>query len=154
MDYKVRIVHEPARNLAVMTFHSTVAQLPEQMGRAFREVTDYLHRHGAPPAGPAVAYYEMVEDGFLVAAGFTVPRELPAEGDVVPLQLPDVEVATTTHLGAYDRLSEAYDALKQGAAAQGREVEETGGMWEEYWSGPETPAEEARTEVFWPLRPE
>jgi hypothetical protein len=26
-------------------------------------------------------------------------------------------------------------------------------MWEEFWSGPETPEEQARTEVYWPLSP-
>jgi effector-binding domain-containing protein len=153
MDYQVRIVHEPARKLAVKTFHGTPADVGEKIGAAFRDVAEFLVKRGAPPAGPAVAYYEMVEDGFLVAAGFTVPRELPAEDDVVPLKLPDAEVATTTHVGPYEKLPEAYEALKRGAAEQAREVEASGGMWEEYWSGPEVPSDETRTEVFWPLKP-
>ena len=70
-----------------------------------------------------------------------------------PFQLPECEVATTVHLGPYDQLGQAYDALKEGAAAQGRKVEEAGIMWEEYWTGPEAPPEETRTVVFWPVVP-
>ena len=88
-----------------------------------------------------------------MASGFVVPGPFEGEGEVVHLQLPETDVATTTHLGPYDSLGEAYDALRRQARTLGREVDEDGPMWEEYWTGPETPPEQTRTVVCWPVKP-
>ena len=155
MEYDVRLVHEPSRELAVTTFEAADAgAVAGLIGKAFATVAEFLVQRGAPPAGPAVAYYESAPDGsFLVAAGFTVPRELQYSGDVMPFRLPGGEVATTTHVGSYADLPRAYDALRRAAGEHGRTLEESGGMWEEYWSGSDVPQDEARTDVFWPLKP-
>lgn len=151
MDYEVRIVREPERNLVVTAFDAAVEEIDGRLGPAAKEVTEFLVRMGAPPYGPTVAYYERGPGGLVVGVGFTVPRELPPEGSIMPLRLPGGDVVTTTHLGGYDTLPEAYRALKQVAASHGRQVNETGGNWEEHWGGPESPSEQRRIEVFWPL---
>jgi effector-binding domain-containing protein len=155
MTYDVSMSTEKGRHLAVTRFDArpAVDDMGQKSAAAFGTVAGYLARIGVPVAGPAVSVYEMEGDLFHVAAGFVVegPFE-PGEG-VEPLQMPEREVMTTTHVGPYDELGKAYDALKQAARAQGREVEETGLMWEEYWSGPEAPPEETRTVVFWPVKP-
>lgn len=153
MDYEVRIVREPERNLVVTAFDATVEEIDSRIGPASKEVTEFLTRQGAPPYGPTVAYYERGSGGLIVGIGFTVPRELAGEGSIMPLKLPGGDVVTTTHVGGYDTLPEAYLALKKEAAAHGREVNETGGNWEEHWGGPESPTEQRRIEVFWPLKP-
>lgn len=153
MEYDVRIVHEPSRNLVVRVLHTTADEVGPRIRPALEQVREYLVRRGAPPAGPAVAYAERVRDGVIVAVGFTVPRDLDGDGDVMPFQLPDTDVVTTTHIGSYQDLPYAYDALKRGAAAHGREVDEVGGMWEEDWTGQDAFPEQPRIEVFWPLKP-
>jgi len=62
------------------------------------------------------------------------------------------EVATTTHLGSYEKVSEAYDAIAAAVALQGLALDETT-MWEEYWSPPGTPDEQTKTVVYCPLKP-
>ena len=62
--------------------------------------------------------------------------------------MPECDIATTTHVGPYERLGEAcMTRCVRAARAQGREVDESAPMWEEYLDGPETPPERTRTVV-------
>lgn len=151
--YDVTIARETGRHLAVVRYDARPEDIPRKAGEAFGTVAAYLARIGVAVTGPAVSCYDMDGDVFHVASGFVVSGPFEAGEGVELYQLPDGEVATTTHVGPYDELGKAYDALKQAARAQGREVEDAGLMWEEYWSGPEAPPEETRTVVFWPVRP-
>lgn len=152
MDYQLQIIEEPGRNLAVTRFKAEISQIGEQMGAAFAVVTAYVAVHEVEVIGPAIAYYDMEPDGFTVAAGFVVAEPIAGDGTVVPLSLPVTEVATTTHVGSYEDLPKAYDALKRGVHDLGREPDDAA-MWEEYWSPPDAPPEETRTIIFWPLKP-
>ena len=152
MDYQLQIIQEPGRNLAVTRFKAEISQIGEQMGAAFGAVMAYLGEHGVEVTGPAIAYYDMEPDGFTVSAGFVVTEQISGDGTVAPLRLPVTEVATTTHVGSYEDLPKAYDALKRGVRDLGREADDAA-MWEEYWSPPEAPPEETRTIIFWPLKP-
>jgi effector-binding domain-containing protein len=151
MDYQVRIVHRPAQQVAVVRFHTTLAELGTRMAAGFADVMASLSRHDTQPTGPALAYYEKEADGFAVAVGFPVAAELPEDGPVGTMRLPEADVATTTHVGRYEDLPHAYAALEQQAAAEGRKLDQKSGMWEEYWSPPGTPEDQTRTEVFWPV---
>lgn len=152
MGYDVQIAHESGRHLAVTRFTTEISRIGEKIGPAFQTVAGYLAEQGIAAAGPAVAYYETGPDEFKVAAGFFVAEPIVGGGAVQPFRLPDTDVATTTHMGAYEDLVSAYDAVKSGALDQGREVDEST-MWEEYWTGPEVPAEQIKTVVYWPLKP-
>jgi effector-binding domain-containing protein len=52
--------------------------------------------------------------------GVQVLRPFTDEGEVVCTQTPAGEVAMTTHVGSYDKLSAAYDAIHSWRAATGR----------------------------------
>ena len=84
-----------------------------------------------------------VEVGVLVSAPFQ------AEGRVIPSALPAGEVATATHRGDYAKLGVTHDAVRDYAAAHGREL--AGPCWEIYGHARPDPSE-AKTEVFWLLR--
>jgi effector-binding domain-containing protein len=154
MAYDVQLVIAPERHLAVAEFDATEAEMPQKIGAAFGAVAEYLGRNGMEMSGPAVARFTITDEGFDVSAGFEVASEIEGDGYVVPLDLPAGEVATVTHLGSYETLEAAYDALRAAVEGLGRELDDAAPMWEEYRSPPETPPEETKTVVFWPLKPE
>jgi effector-binding domain-containing protein len=151
MGYDVTIEQEQGRHLAVQRFDARPEEISARMGAAFGAVMGRLRALGLSATGPAVSCYEMEGEAFHIAAGFVVAGPFEAGGGVEPLQLPVREVATAMHVGPYEELGRAYDALREGAAAQGRAVDESSMMWEEYLDGPQTPPEQTRTLVHWPL---
>lgn len=156
MPYTVDIVEVPRRTLAVMRFHvrqSEMDSMGERMGAAFGAVAEYLARFDVHPEAPAVAFYEQTPDGFDVSAGFPVHGSIRPGHGIRTLELPQCEAAHTTHLGPYDQLPNAYAALQAGLAERGRVQPGGAAMWEEYWTGPEAPPEEWRTEIYAPLAP-
>ncbi|MFC6285945.1 GyrI-like domain-containing protein [Nocardioides sp. GCM10027113] len=146
----MEFTQEPVRHLAVAQFEADLPRMGEQMGQAFGRVAGFLERTGVRPLGPAVGHYDVRPDGMTVSAGFVVEQAIEGDGTVVPLDLPAHEAATGVHIGSYDDLPAAYDALHVAAEARGRHLDETL-MWEEYLTGPDRPPEEMRTIVHWPL---
>jgi effector-binding domain-containing protein len=156
MQHRVDIITVPARSFAAVRSSVTdVTDIERVMMSSFGTVEAAAARAGRTIAGPAVALYTQTPEGFEVDAGFPLAGEgVPDDDDaVVAVDLPGAEVMTTSHLGAYDTLPEAYEALRAGAVALGRELDEGAPMWEEYVSPPSAPPENTRTNVFWPVKP-
>lgn len=152
MDYEIRVEQLAQRDVAAVKLRGKAADLPVQLPAAFGAVVAYLQRQGISPRGPAVAIYDQRGgDQLEVAAGFYVPSRIEGDGHVVPAVIPACSAAVTTHVGSYDELARAYAAMRSWMQREGREPADTT-MWEEYSSGPETPSEQARTDVYWPLR--
>ena len=62
--------------------------------------------------------------------GVQVIRPFEGEGEVICTETPAGEVAMTTHVGSYDKLAAAYDAIHSWRAATGRAF--SGRSWEIY----------------------
>ena len=151
MPYDVRIEEAQARQTAVVTARLPMAQVPEWMSGAFREVFAVLGRQGVGPAGPPFAWYTMAPEAFEIEAGVPALRAIMAEGRVTPGSLPGGPVAVTTHLGPYDRLGDAVEAATRWAQVRGIDI--TGPHWEVYHTDPsaEPDPERWRTDVVVPL---
>jgi effector-binding domain-containing protein len=78
-----------------------------------------------------------------------VSGSFEAEERVIASALPEGEVATATHRGDYAQLGATHEAVRDYAAAAGREL--AGPCWEVYGHWRADPAE-LETEVFWLLR--
>jgi effector-binding domain-containing protein len=152
MDYDVEIVRTRPRHVAVIRFEATAETMSNLVGPAFGAVAADLEQRHIPASGPAVAHYDMEPEGFAVAAGLVVDDPVPGDGIVEPMDLPAVEVATTLHVGPYEKLVEAYAAIERTVGSVGRRLDEHH-MWEEYLDGPEVPLERHRTVISWPLLP-
>lgn len=156
MTYVTEITTVPTRTLAVARFHvddDEMNEIGRRINDAFETVVGELQQAGVTPTEPAVASYERAGDGFDVAAGFPVDGPFEPAGAVTRVAVGGCEVAHTTHVGPYDRLPDAYEALRADAEAGGRALVDDAPMWEEYWSPPESPPQDTRTEVFWPVAP-
>jgi effector-binding domain-containing protein len=154
MTYDVTITTVPERHFAAVRTSTTFADIPGFMDTAFQRVAEHLGPLGLLGDGPAAAKYADMDPAagrVTVSAGFVVPEPVEGDGTIVADVLPAGEVATTTHMGSYARVSEAYDAIAAAMALHGRELDEST-MWEEYWSPPGTPDEETKTVVYCPLK--
>lgn len=151
--YDITFTHESGRRVAVVSYRARPEEIGAKAAEAFGAVAAHLARLGVPVTGPAVSCYTTGPQEFDVASGFVVGEDFAAGDGVEACSLPPCEVATTVHVGPYEELGKAYDALREGVAAQGRRLAEDGIMWEEYWSPPGTPADQTKTVVNWPVVP-
>lgn len=152
--HTVDLVHVQPSVAAIVRFRIERDDLPsvgEQMGRAFGTVGAALSHFEVRADGPAVAFYTPAGTGFDVAAGFQVLPDANLPPEVERISYGDVVAAHTTHVGAYAELGTAYEDLQKHAQAEGMALSDELPMWEEYWTPPEAPAAETRTEVYWPV---
>lgn len=130
-----------------------VAELGAILAEILPEVWRYIRRNGVTPSGPPFTRYHGFEnDRVDIEGGMPVPRPLPAEGRVMPGKLPGGEVATTVHMGPYDRLPDAHDALNAWLNEHRRDS--AGAQWEVYWTDPglEPDPHKWKTELMWPIK--
>jgi effector-binding domain-containing protein len=78
--------------------------------------------------------------------GVEVKREFEPSGEVRPVTTPAGEAATVVHVGSYDRLGQAHDAVHAWAAANNRTF--AGTSWEIYGDWNEDPAKLETTIVY------
>ena len=131
------------------------SEIAATIATALPMIFHYAQQQGIALAGHPFARYSEVgaglmtiEPGMMIAAG----QEASAgAGDVIGDTLPGGMVAYTTHLGPYDKLSDAYGALEQWIGSQGWKI--AGAPWEYYVSDPaEVPdPKDWKTDVFWPI---
>ncbi len=148
MGYEIRIKKLQRQDTAVVHASCGLEEIGEVLSGIFSEVMAHILASGVQPAGGAFGRYEPVQAGFRVEAGFTVTAPVVAAGRVEPGELPGGEAATCLHVGPYEGVAEAYEAVESWMREQGREA--SGPAWEVYLTGPE--AQPPQTEVFFPLR--
>ena len=71
--------------------------------------------------------------------GVQVLRPFEPEGDVRCITTPAGEVAKTVHVGPYDRLADAHDAIHVWCLANNRKIAQA--SWETYGDWTEDPAQ-------------
>jgi effector-binding domain-containing protein len=153
MAYEIKEVTLQREDSAIVRFRCAPGQAAGQLGPAYGEIGGYLHSLGVPHENTKVyaRFLELAPEQH-VEAGFTVARPIEPKGRVEPGELPAFEAVMTRHVGPYQGLIGAGQALRDWMAANRREP--SGGLWEVYVSDPEeTPADELVTEVYYPLKP-
>lgn len=141
---------------AVMFATLPVAEIGPWLAGAYASVADYLGRFGVGPVGMPFARYHQVDEDqgvFEVEAGFLASTPVAGEGDVEPSSLPAGEVAATVHVGPYDQMAPAYEAIAAWATEHNATL--VGNAWEVYYSDPVAVPDPAdwRTEIVQPYRP-
>ena len=149
MTYDITLETLQPQAAAVVTETLPIASIGPFVGEAFGLVMQALQAQGAFPVGPPFASYHMHGDTFVVSAGFPVAHPVAPSGRVAPMQLPGGQAAVTTHVGAYDAVSQAYDAIM--AWLPSAHLAPAGDPWESYLDGPEVA--QPRTLVHLPVRP-
>lgn len=131
---------------------------PADMGARLADVLPAIGRvlagRGVGAAGQPFSRYHGMKDGmFDLEAGVPTAEPVGDPGDFEASELPAGPVAVTVHVGPYDGLGAAHDAVLRWARQQGRVPR--GGSWETYVTDPGAEPDPARwrTDVFLPLEP-
>jgi AraC family transcriptional regulator len=130
------------------------SEVAATLGAVLGQVFVYAQQNGIALAGqPLTRYLEWGPGVWTIEAGMPVTAHLATrpDGDVLSEMLPGGFVATTTHAGAYDKLSEAHAAVQQWMEAEG--LSSAGAPWEVYTTDPADypDPKDWKTEVFWPI---
>jgi AraC family transcriptional regulator len=123
------------------------------IAEALPHIFVYAQQNGIALAGlPFTRYLEMGPGMVTMEPGMRVAGPAASsQGQIIADILPGGPVATTTHAGPYDNLSDAYAAIEQWMATEG--LVAAGPPWESYVTDPgDYPdPKDWKTEVFWPL---
>ena len=151
MEYKCEIVETKDQPVLSIRTRTRVQDLPPLIGQAYGKIMARMAELAVEAAGnPFVAYYNLDMENLDVELGFPVDVKLKGEGDVQPGLIPGGWKATTMHVGPYEQLSVAYEALNAFVKSQGKEP--TGIAYEYYLDGPEVPMDKVRTIIVFPLK--
>jgi effector-binding domain-containing protein len=152
MIAECQIVELPLQQTLSARLRTPVEELPQNFGRIYGALFQYLEELGEPPAGmPFAAYYNMDMKDMDVEIGVAVLKTLPSRGELQPGTIPAGRFVTTEFTGPYDALGAAYEALTAYAEAQG--LEPSGVAYEYYLNDPnQEPHEEPRTRIAFPVR--
>jgi effector-binding domain-containing protein len=157
MGYLFRILETPERRLLAVQDQAKGGELPRKIKSNLDQVWAYLRANGAKPGHNVVVYrdYDRVAGVMTIDVGVHVEADLPGNplggqhlpgnGVVVPVTTPGGLVATTVHLGGYDKLGNASSALHEFCNTHDHPI--AGPTWEEYgdWTAD---ASQLRTDVF------
>jgi effector-binding domain-containing protein len=143
------LVEQPA---AVSSATLSIPEIGPWLEQTFGSIAGYLVQHDVAIAGPAFARYGMRDDDrFDVEAGFPTATPVAPQGDIAPGTLPGGPAAVTLHVGPYDQVGEAWEAI--GAWVRDHDLEAAADPWEAYLNDPGEDQTTAQTEVILPYRP-
>src|SRR5215207_10887002 len=146
----VKIVELQKQPTAVIREQVAMNALPEFFGRAFAEVSAAMEAQSVQLAGPPFALYRGMPTEIVdVEAGFPVSTTIAALNGVEAGLLPACRAVQAMHVGSYDTLGTAYEAVKR--RMRDEELEASDDMWEYYLSDPSTDPATWRTLVVWPV---
>jgi effector-binding domain-containing protein len=149
MTVSVKVQSVDPRRLAAVRRDVAPSEVGSAWGPAVGKVWDFIrsqpglwtdghnifvYHQANPPGGPLQCDF-----------GVEVTRAFEASGEVHATETPGGEAAVAVHRGAYDRIYEAYNAIEEWMAANGRES--AGYTWEIYGDPTPDPADTETTVV-------
>ena len=151
MNAQCQIENRAAQHIVSVRTRTPVSAMAAVIGPLYGRIMAYVSELGAAPTGaPFVAYYNMDMADLDIEVGFPVDRALPSRGDLAAGVLAAGDYGSCMHIGPYDQVGPAYNALTEFIQQQGRTP--TGVAYEFYFNSPqETAPEQLQTLVVFPL---
>jgi effector-binding domain-containing protein len=151
VDYTFELLDRPAQPALVIHTRASVRNLPQILGQAYGDIMRHAGQVGAQPSGaPFVAYRNMDMDDLDLEIGFPFAQPVAGGGQVLAGEIPGGQAVTCVHVGPYDELHAAYDALHDWMTENGHAP--AGAAYEFYLNDPQTtPPAELRTQLLQPI---
>ncbi|MDQ4028126.1 MAG: GyrI-like domain-containing protein [Actinomycetota bacterium] len=153
MAYEMEVKDLPVQPAVSIRTTTTADGLREFFDDALPAVWGHLDGAGIAPAGPPFAlFHEYEPEKVDLETGFPVSERIEAGGRVQPTELPGGRAVVTWHVGPYDGLADAHNAVRAYIEDEG--LEPAGPSWEVYWTDPgeEPDPSKWRTEIIWPIK--
>jgi effector-binding domain-containing protein len=149
MEYEISVERVEPRTIASVRRRATQQQLSTVVPAACGDVWNFVRANGIAQPGRLVALYRDGGDGQLdVEVGVEVGGPFTGTGEFSCSAIPGGVVATTVHLGPYNRLGEAHKAICQWCKQNHHKM--AGLNYEIYGHWDDDPAK-LRTDVFYQL---
>jgi DNA-binding transcriptional MerR regulator len=127
-------------------------QVPQYLGPAYREVSDYVRQQGAKVIDPCLAIWHTAADVYAnedAEAMLAVDRPLPSTERVQVYELPQVQAASVVTSGKGENFASAHLALIQWIEAHGYRI--SGPFREIYINWDKDDPADAATEIQYPV---
>ncbi len=149
--YEIQVEELNEQPVLHQRFECPAAELTARFGEVLPAVFQQAMASGSPPAGPPYARYHGMGENIDVEAGIPTAGPAQASGEIRAGTLPGGPAAVTMHIGSFDGLGAAHEALAKWAADNGRQP--SGGSWEMYLSDPEQEPDSStwQTRIVLPL---
>jgi effector-binding domain-containing protein len=152
MGSEVRIGRRAAALVVSRRLPVRLPEIGSVLGRAFGDVYGHLGAGGIESDGPPFVIYHgtpVADDPFDVEICAPVARAIDPPACWQMQELPAGTFVTLVHVGPYDTVEAAYDTLTAWIGAHDLAI--AGPPREVYLSEPETPPEQVRTIVEFPV---
>jgi effector-binding domain-containing protein len=146
MNSNVRFEHASPRLTAVIRGVASARDLSRVIPACCGEVWEYARTARLPRPGRHVAVY--FDGAITLECGVEIMEPFDGDGRVICSSTPGGAVAAATHLGPYDQLGRAHEAVRQVCAERGRIL--AGPNWEIYGHWTDDPAR-LQTDVYYLL---
>ncbi len=125
MAYEILTANLPASEAVAIRAELPMSEMQGFFNEAFLELSEAIRKAGATPVGPPfVRYYAMTPERVDLEAVMTCDKPVQAGGRVKPLHLDAAQAAIVRHVGRYDKMKPAYDAITQWMANNGKHASE------------------------------
>jgi effector-binding domain-containing protein len=145
--HQVVIQQVAAQTTAVIRFRAAKSELSKVVPAACGEVWSFARAANLPRPGRHIALY--LDDAINLEVGVEMPAAFVGNDRVVCSTTPAGTVATVVHMGPYNRLHEAHDAIRKWCSMNDHAL--AGPNWEVYGHWSDNPAQ-VRTDVFYLLK--
>ncbi len=152
MSQEITLQNAPEEHALFVRRKIKPSDVAAELGQILPRVFAYAQEIGAPMSGPPFTRYVQMGPGtWTIEAGMPLATACPGREDIVAGKLGGQRVATTIHVGPYDRLTDTYAVLERWMDAEG--LQSAGAPWEQYLTDPAEVPDPAQwqTAVFWPV---
>lgn len=146
------VVDRPAQPVVSIRTKCRPDEISKTLAVLLPEVMAHITATGGRISGPPFSrYHGFSATAVDLEAGIPVAAPVAEKGRVKNGELPAGRTLTAWHIGPYDRLGAAHEALQAHAAAE--ELQPAGAPWEVYWTDPGMVPDSAkwRTQLFLPI---
>ena len=154
MTYNCELIDQPTQPTLSIRTTTSIKELPNELGRAYGAIGQYLGQMGEQPTGaPYAAYFTFDMESMDIEIGFPVKSTLPGQDEIQSGEIPAGKVAQCLYTGPYNKIEPAYNALTAYVEEQGYEA--TGVAYEFYLNDPgEVEPEQLLTQIVFRLKGE